>query len=220
MRKILATLALAVVLAAACSSPSDEDPTADGSDAGTTADDGERGGDGTATTADDGGSDRSGDAGSGGEGGDDADREVLGTATAELPAAPTDETLVPLRLDVLSLRRLEGMVELHVALTNEGETSDPAFAPYSAFDDPRLPRGQGVRSLSGAALVDADAERAYLTLIDSEGGCLCTSRLDTVQVAPGDTFEMVADFGGVPDDVDRLDVQVPGFPTVDGVPVG
>jgi hypothetical protein len=202
----LATAAILLV-AAACSSESDEDPTADDSST-------------TETTADDEATATSETTEPGGGEDEQAEADPLGTATGRLPASPTDSTLVPLRLDVTGLDRLDGMVELRVTITNEGRRSTPDFEPYSSFDDPRLPTGQGQYSLSGASLVDAEGERAYLTIVDSEGTCLCTGRLAEVALAAGDSFEMYADFGGLPGDLDQVDVQVPGFPTVDSVPVG
>lgn len=211
-------MALAALLVAcpACSSESDDDPAASTT---TEEEPGDEPGGGTATTGD-------GEAEGETEGETDAEAdaedeaEPLGTATARLPASPNDSTLVPLRLDVVALERLEGMVELRVELTNEGGDSAPDFEPYSSFDDARLPTGEGTYSLSGAQLVDAEEERAYLTVVDGEGTCLCTGRLAEVAVAPGDSFEMHADFGAVPDDLDQVHVQVPGFPTVDAVPIG
>ena len=195
------------LVAATCSSKSDEDPTAEASTTTeTTAED--RGSTSEATESDEG----SGEA-------EEPEAEPLGSATGRLPANPNDSTLVPLRLDVTGLERLEGMVELRVTVTNTGRRSTPDFEPYSSFDDPRLPTGQGLYSVSGASLIDAEGERAYLTIVDSEGTCLCTGRLSEVAVPAGDSFEMYADFGGVPDDLDQVDVQVPGFPTVASVPI-
>jgi hypothetical protein len=209
---VLATVAILLV-AAACSSESDEDPTADASSTTETTADG--GATATSETTEPGGGE---DEESGQD--EEAEADPLGTATGRLPASPNDSALVPLRLDVTGLDRLDGMVELRVTITNEGRRSTPDFEPYSSFDDPRLPTGQGQYSLSGASLVDAEGERAYLTIVDSEGTCLCTGRLAQVAVAAGDSFEMYADFGGLPGDLDQVDVQVPGFPTVDSVPIG
>jgi hypothetical protein len=198
----VAGTALAVLLAVGgCSSKSDDDPTAEASST-------------TQTTAEERGSTT--------QSTEEAEEavDVLGSATARLPASPNDSTLVPLRLDVTGLERLEGMLELRVTVTNTGRRSTPDFEPYSSFDDPRLPTGQGLYSLSGASLIDAEGERAYLTIVDSEGTCLCTGRLAQVAIPAGDSFEMYADFGGVPDDLDQVDVQVPGFPTVASVPIG
>jgi hypothetical protein len=210
--RVVGAVGFVVLLAtAACSSKSDEDPTAEASSTTETTAEG-RGATSETTGSNDEEQPRSED--------EQSEGEALGTATARLPAAPSDDTLVPMRLDVTGLERLDGMVELRVTLANEGRRSTPAFEPYSSFDDPRLPAGQGVYSLSGASLVDAGGERAYLTIVDSEGTCLCTGRLADVAVAAGDSFEMYADFGGVPDDLDEIDVQVPGFPTVASVPIG
>jgi hypothetical protein len=209
---VTALAAIAILLpTGACSSESDEDPTADASTTTeTTAEDRESG---TTTSETDEGS---------GSGEDEAEAEAepLGSETGRLPATPNDSTLVPLRLDVTGLERLDGMVELRVAVTNTGRRSTPDFEPYSNFDDPRLPTGQGLYSLSGASLIDAEGERAYLTIVDSEGTCLCTGRLSEVAIAADDSFEMYADFGGLPEELDQVDVQVPGFPTVASVPIG
>jgi hypothetical protein len=207
----VAAAAIAILLAAAaCSSESDDDPIAEAStttSAETTAED--RGSASDSTESDE---EPSAD--------EEPEVEPLGSATGRLPANRNDPTLVPLRLDVTGLERLEGMVELRVTVTNTGRRSTPDFEPHSSFDDPRLPTGQGLYSLSGASLIDAEGERAYLTIVDSEGTCLCTGRLAQVAIPAGDSFDMYADFGGVPDDVDQVDVQVPGFPTVASVPIG
>lgn len=216
MRKLLAvgTVLLAVVGPVACSS-ADDDPRE--SSSGTTASDS------SATTDADGSSDTnadgSGETGESGESGGSGDGEVLGSATATLPADPNDDTPVPLRLDVVALERLSGRVEARFVLTNEGEAGEPSFEPWSSFVDPRLAANEAPWSLAGASLLDGEAQKAYLTIIDSEGVCLCTGDLDAIAVAPGDSTELYADFGGVPDDVEQLDVQVPGFPPVTEVPL-
>lgn len=209
MRKLLAAGAvlLAIVGPAACSS-ADDDPREGSS--GSTAPDS------SATT----GADGSTDATEGGSGsGEPGDGEVLGSATASLPADPNDDTAVPLRLDVVALERLSGRVEARFVLTNEGEAGGPSFEPWSSFDDPRLGSDEAPWSLAGASLVDGEAQKAYLTIVDSEGVCLCSGDLDAIAVAPGESIELYADFGGVPDDVERLDVQVPGFAPVTEVPL-
>ena len=218
VRKLLALAAATLLLGLAACSQSDDDPT----DPGTTAETegGSEGAAGDEGTAPDTTGDEAAEGAAEGEGADRPDEEVLGTSTAELPADPNDPALVPLRLDVVALERLDGLVELRVRLTNEGGSGTPEYQPYGAFDDPRLASGEGAYSLSGASLVDGDAKKAYLTIIDSDGTCLCSTRMDTVAVGPGDSVSLYADLGGVPDDVDEIDVQVPGFATVASVPIG
>jgi hypothetical protein len=205
--RIVTAIAIAILLAAAaCSSESDDDPTAEASTTTeTTTEDRDAGSTSETTESDE---------------SEEPEAEPLGSATGRLPASPNDSTLVPLRLDVTGLERLDGMVELRVTVTNTGRRSTPDFEPVSSFDDPRLPTGQGLYSLSGASLIDAEGERAYLTIVDSEGTCLCTGRLSQLAIPAGDGLEMYADFGGLPDELDQVDVQVPGFPTVASVPIG
>jgi len=217
-------IAVVVLLSAlgACSS-ADDDPTEGSADTTEATDD--TGGTTDATSSDDGGSgddDGGSDAGDPGGSGDDASAdadEPLGTASADLAADPNDPTLVPIRVDVISLERLSGMVELRGRFTHEGASNDPAWEPFSTFEDPRLRQGQGAYSLSGAALVDAEAQQAYLTLVDSDGVCLCSTGFDRLAVPSGESVEVYADFGGVPDDVEAIDVQLPQFGTVSQVPI-
>ncbi len=199
-----------LVWAAACSQ-ADDDPSDDGRSATTesssaTGSEPEGGGDSTATTGDEGGA-----------GG--TDDEVLGSATARLPADPNDDTPVALRLDVTALERVSGRVEARFLLTNTGAADGPTFEPWSSFVDPRLAADEAPWSLAGASLIDGEAQQAYLTIIDSEGVCLCSGDLDNVSVPPGESIELYADFGGVPDDAERLDVQVPGFSPITEVAI-
>jgi hypothetical protein len=216
----LAAAAALLVGGVACSESGD-DPS-EGADGGS-----EETEDETTTTEADSGDDSpsedgepSDESGSDESGSEDEAPESLGSSTARLPAGPRDPTLVPLRLDVIAVERLEGMVEMRVTITNEGDSRSPDFQPFDAFVDPRLPTGDGVESLSGAMLVDPAGERGHLAMVDSEGTCLCTGRLSQVSVPAGESYEMYADIGGLPDDLDQVDVQVPGFPTVGSVPVG
>ena len=223
----LAVVAALLVGGVGCSE-SDDDPS-EGADGGeepgdetTTTEEGSgddpSSGDGSSETTEEAGG--SGSEPGSGSGSEDEAPESLGSSTARLPASPRDPTLVPLRLDVIAVERLEGMVELRVTITNEGDSRSPDFQPFDAFVDPRLPTGDGAESLSGAMLIDPAAERGHLAMVDSEGACLCTGRLSQVSVPAGESYEMYADIGGVPEDLDQVDVQVPGFPTVGSVPVG
>jgi hypothetical protein len=217
--KLLTAGAATVLLwAAACSSADDPPPRDESS--GTTAEAPGPTDAGDATDSTDADADADADGGPGPDEPGDADAdEVLGSATARLRADPNDGTPVPLRLDVTALERLEGRVEVRLVLTNEGTGTSPSFKPYSTFDDPRLSAGQGQYSLAGAALVDGEAKKSYLAIIDSEGTCLCTGDLAEVEVPPGESVDLYADFGGVPDDAERIDVSVPGFPPVTQVPI-
>jgi hypothetical protein len=165
----------------------------------------------------------SGGAGSGSDGSDgsdgddpadDAPDEVVGSAEGQLAADPGDQTMVPLRLDVLAVERQGDLVELRFEIANIGEGDTPNFEIWSHFTDER----QGY-DLAGVAVVDPGAQKLYLPVLDSEGVCLCSTNLADFAVAPGESVKLNATFGGIPDDVEALDVRVPSFPAVEAVPV-
>lgn len=200
---LLALLAL-LPLAAACSSGDDDD----GLRADTESiDASSEGGDEGETAA-------------GGQGDGSGDGEVIGTAKATPESA--DGALVPMRIDVLRLDRDGELVQLDVALVNEGDevfTIDNAFADRSN-EDPRDENFEYRFDASNIGLVDGAAQKVYLPVLDGERICVCSSDLRLTEVKAGETFHLVATYGGVPDAVDALDVSVPGFPVITGVPLG
>jgi hypothetical protein len=206
---LLGAALLAASLTVACSGESD-DPVAQTRSIDSSVDEQDGGG------SDDGGSDDGGETGSGqGSGGGD---EVLGTSRAELPAGPNDDRSVPMRLDVTRLEHHGDLVELTLRLTNEApaEGDDPpGLAIYDMFGDELAEY-----DASGIGLVDGDSQKLYLPVLDSDGTCLCTNGLGNSEIpAGGGTRTISATYGGVPDEVEALDVRVPSFPTVAGVPV-
>jgi len=143
--------------------------------------------------------------------------EVIGTARAQLTAGPIDERTIPIRIDVTRLERHGDLLELTLALTNEApaEGDDPpGFSINTQFGD-----GLTAYDASAIGLVDGDAQKRYLPVLDSEGSCLCTNDFGANDVPAGGSRTITATFGGVPDDVEALDVQVPTFPTIAGVPI-
>lgn len=197
-------LAATVLLAGAGIGCSDDDgdPLADTDSIDSSAPDGGSGGSGS----------ESGDGGD--DPADDAPDEVVGSAEGQLAADPGDQTMVPLRVDVLAVERQGDLVELRFELANVGEAGTPDFEIWSQFADER----QGY-DLAGVAVVDPGAQKLYLPVLDSEGECLCSTNLADFAVAPGESVKLNASFGGIPDDVEALDVRVPNFPAVEAVPV-
>jgi len=157
------------------------------------------------------GSERSTDQDESSDGGNGA----LGSGTGQIPDFDT-QAPIALRLDVTSLERNGDLVELGMTVTNEDEELD--FEPTNTLVDPDL-MAQGARDVSGVRLIDQGERKAYLPVIDSEGVCLCTNNLVTVKVPPGDSLELEATFGGIPDTVTTLDLDVPGFSTIAGLEV-
>lgn len=150
-----------------------------------------------------------------GEGSGSDSGEVLGSSTATLRANALDDRSTPVRIDVLRLERHGDLVELSLVLTNEAPPtdSDPQnFLINSLFG--------ANYDASGIGLVDGAAQKLYLPVLDSDETCLCSGELGASDVQPGGTMTIDATYGGVPDDVDAIDVRVPNFPTIAEVPVG
>lgn len=143
--------------------------------------------------------------------------EVLGSSTATLRANALDERSTPLRMDVVRLERHGDLVELSLVLTNEAEAPADAGDPQNFSIDTLFGSDYDA---SGIGLVDGDAQKLYLPVLDSGDTCLCSSQFGASEVQPGGTKTIDATYGGVPDDVETLDVRVPNFPTIAEVPVG
>ncbi len=76
-----------------------------------------------------------------------AQGEVLASAEAELAESPGAATVIPVRLDIVSMERLPGeLLEARFTITNVGD--GPEFSPFASFT-----RGTGY-DVSGAAILD------------------------------------------------------------------
>jgi hypothetical protein len=163
------------------------------------------------------GSDEGGGSGSGGSG------EVLGTSRADMRASVIDDRSTPIRLDLTRLERVGEMVELTLILTNEAEEpsdgSDPQTFQADVIFSGGNYGGNARYDAAGIGLVDGAAQKMYLPAFDSEDVCLCTGNLNNENVAPGGTFTITATYGGVPEELERVDVRIPQFPTISGVEI-
>jgi hypothetical protein len=176
------------------------------------------------------GESQAGDSGDGGDrqaddvASDDSngEREVLGSAPGQQPASPGDDRLVRLRIDVTRLERNGDLVEMSLVLTNETaptntEADELTFEPWDKFGSGDS--GATGYDLSGAGLVDQEEQKIYLPVVDSEGDCLCTTDLANLAIPPGESANLAATFGGIPDDVGPLDVHLAGFEPVIGLEI-
>jgi len=134
-------------------------------------------------------------------------------------ADPNDATPVPLRLDVTSVQRLTGdTVEVRFTITNTGDTA--TYEPWTTLADDTL--GDSTYDVAGATLVDLPADRKYLTLIDSDKVCLC-STFDATgggAIPPGGSSDMYAQFPAPPQSTTTIDFGLPGFTPVNGLEIG
>ncbi|MFI9205368.1 hypothetical protein [Streptomyces sp. NPDC053048] len=67
-------------------------------------------------------------------------------------------------------------------------------------------------SVSGASLIDQAGRKRYLVLRDTDGECLCSTGL--VNIRPGESRAVFAQFPAPPDDVKAVDFQLPTMPSV------
>ncbi|MEV4439242.1 hypothetical protein AB0K09_09495 [Streptomyces sp. NPDC049577] len=67
-------------------------------------------------------------------------------------------------------------------------------------------------SVSGASLVDQAGKKRYLVLRDTDGECLCTTGL--VNIRPGESRPVFAQFPAPPSSVTDVDFQLPTMPSV------
>lgn len=153
---------------------------------------------------------------------DGATGEVLGTARATLRANAIDNRSTPIRIDVVRLEGHGDLVELGLVLTNEADPPPEGEEPQDFQLDSMFGGGPSANArydASSVALVDGDAQKLYLPVLDSGDTCLCSGGLGAVDTPPGGTLTLDATYGGIPDDVETLDVRIPNFPVITGVPV-
>jgi len=202
-----------VALAAACSGDDDGDQLADTESINSTESANQSGPDGASEQTDE---------DSGSESADSDGGEVLGTSRATHQASAADHRATPIRLDLVRLERSGELVELTLTLTNEvdPETDDDdpqAFTAWSMFSGSY--GGPGVGDARGLGLVDDEAQKMYLAVLDGDDVCLCTNNLNNEQVLPGGSMTINATFGGLPEDVEQVDVYIPNFPTISGITI-
>lgn len=112
-------------------------------------------------------------------------------------------------IEIYSLRReTDRLVTLRFALVNQG-TED-------ARVDSRF-GGTGSRSMEEVYLVDPDGLKRYLTVLDSEDRCLCSTNLFNVE--PGERLEAFATFAAPPREVKAVTVVIPTFQPASNVPI-
>lgn len=191
---VLAAAVTVALLTGACSEPSDK--TAETrSDVGTTTPAG--GGQAATATAQ----------------APDEPRQAVASTTGQHRASPNNEELVPLRLDVLSVKRLSGdTVQVRFTITNTG--TGAKFEPYRELADPSKRTAYDV---GGLALLDRPADKKYLTLYGTDGVCLCTAGLDSLELPPSGTAELYADVTAPPATVSTVDLSLPGFTPIAGL---
>lgn len=91
-----------------------------------------------------------------------------------------------------------------------------------AFDDGQTQGGdynRGGGTADGIKLVDGANRKLYLAARDDQNFCLCSNNLADVILKQGEIALLSSTFAAPPADVTKMDVIIPHFGTVNGVPV-
>ncbi len=136
-----------------------------------------------------------------------------GTATnspGPRPTATIGEIRGPDGITVLlhsAAREKGGFVTVNGTVANRGSK------PYTSLTwRSKETEMKSQSSVSGASLVDQAGKKRYLVLRDTDGECLCTTGL--VNIRPGESRTIFAQFPAPPDDVKAVDFQLPTMPSV------
>lgn len=106
-----------------------------------------------------------------------------------------------------AVRDSGGFVTVEGTITNGGETSFNGAARWKGSEQELNASGN---SVAGAVLVDQAGKKRYYVLRDTEGRCLCTTGLTSID--PEETRPFFAQFPAPPDDVTKVEFQLPTMP--------
>lgn len=100
-----------------------------------------------------------------------------------------------------------GFVTVKGVITNGGEDSFTGATHWKGTEEELNKSGS---SVAGAALVDKAGKKRYYVLRDTEGRCLCTMGL--LSIASKESRPFFAQFPAPPDDVTKVEFQLPTLP--------
>jgi len=148
--------------------------------------------------------------------------EVAPPAPASTPAAQapsvvatTDGEYPDVRVEVKELKRTSGnTVTLKFAVINDS-AEDLAFSNNFREEGKYAHIDYG--SIGGVHLIDAVGKKKYLVLRDTEGKCVCSSGIKSVQ--PGSRASLYAKFPAPPESVEKISIVIPHFIPMDDVPM-
>jgi hypothetical protein len=118
------------------------------------------------------------------------------------------------RVDVQELKRGSGgTVTLKMAFVNDSDKS-MGFG-YNYADPDHEIRDHG--SIGAVQLVDPVGKKKYFVARDSEGKCVCSTKITDVE--PHSRVSLWAKFPAPPDDVPRISIVIPHFQPLDDVTI-
>ena len=131
--------------------------------------------------------------------------------SAGTPLAATDGDIPGIRVAVNELRRSSSAVTLKFTVYND---TDAEFDISGKFDEPPY---KGYRNFGGVHLVDTSSKKKYFAVADSDDKCLCSD--DVPAIAKKSSVALWVKYPPIPDDVQKITVQVPHFIPMDDVPI-
>ncbi len=141
------------------------------------------------------------------------------TSSSPAPAVPagpvlatTDGDKPGIRVEVVELKRTSGdTVSLKFAMINDSD-QDMGFG-YDFGEGSTTDIG----TIAGTHLIDAAGKKKYFVVRDSEGACLCSRGLKSIQ--PKTRANLFAKFPAPPADVQTITVVIPHFIPMDDVQI-
>ncbi|MBV8546390.1 MAG: hypothetical protein JO093_00545 [Acidobacteria bacterium] len=135
-------------------------------------------------------------------------------ATTSSGIASADGERQGTRVDVMELKRGSGgTVTLKMAFVNDSENAI-GFG-YNFADPDHEIRDHG--SIGAVQLVDPVGKKKYFVARDSEGKCVCSTKVP--DVAPHSRVSLWAKFPAPPDDVQKISIVIPHFQPLDDVAI-
>jgi len=135
-------------------------------------------------------------------------------ATSSSGIASADGEKPGTRVDVQELKRGSGgTVTLKMAFVNDSENAI-GFG-YNFGDPDHQIRDHG--SIGAVQLVDPVGKKKYFVARDSEGKCVCSTKIP--DVAPHSRLSLWAKFPAPPDDVQKISIVIPHFQPLDDVTI-
>ncbi|GGP53221.1 hypothetical protein [Streptomyces abikoensis] len=165
-------------------------------------------------------------AGCGGEGNDDGKKTIdLNAARGSGPdgTAPKSSEAPASSSGGAKLGEIKGPDGVVVTLTSavrdkggfvtvNGTVANRGSKPYTPLTwRSKETEMKSQSSVSGASLIDSAGKKRYLVLRDTDGECLCTTGL--VNIRPGESRPVFAQFPAPPASVTDVDFQLPAMPS-------
>lgn len=162
-----------------------------------------------------------------------------GAPAASAPVTPPSTVLPVLaaRVGSLSVGALSGAVSTRIELNEvrtSGQTTTVSFtlvntgteaaSPSYLFSDGvaqvpgHLTKNDGY-SADGVYVLDTLAGKRYLPARDPDGGCVCSSDLSSIMIAPGGRVTLSAVMAAIPAGSERVSVYVPTAGMFENIPV-